>query len=282
MEKTNILTKREREVIAKRLLGKKINQQESNYLSKKIRPKLKEIKEINAEELIEKLDYNRKREISAIENKIIKIITSNIKEVLSITLYGSVVQTNYNEYNDIDILMVLKEKCWKNIREKYKLISQIKKQAIKQGLNLDIEIYTKKMLTESYPQNPSLIYQLKDRKDIYGKISSLPKIEIPKINLRTKLDYSILDNNADGIEIYRAIRNLILIKLIIQKTINNNTLNLETEKEIGKNLIQNLKSDNLSKVDKKIALLYLKKNIKIILDSLHNAKWEKIKLENHS
>ncbi|MEK6935716.1 MAG: hypothetical protein AABW67_02930 [Nanoarchaeota archaeon] len=107
----NILTKKEKKIIEKRLSNKKLSQVERNRLSRSIRPKLREISLIDSNNILQKIDYNPK--IISIENKIINIITSNIKETNSIILYGSAIQTNYHEYNDIDIMIVTKSKIYK-------------------------------------------------------------------------------------------------------------------------------------------------------------------------
>ena len=121
-----ILTKRELDVINKKLRGDRLTQQDSNYLSKYVRPKLHEISSIDAATLISKLKYNQRS--IAIENKIEHAIVKNIgrDNLQSIILYGSAIQTNYGAYNDIDILIVTKEKVFKNLGDKAKKISELK------------------------------------------------------------------------------------------------------------------------------------------------------------
>ena len=67
-----VLTTREKEIINKKIKGLSLTQNESNILSRYIRPKLKEIKKINPGLLLDKLDYNQKAR--SIENKIKKMI----------------------------------------------------------------------------------------------------------------------------------------------------------------------------------------------------------------
>ena len=105
-----ILTPRELEVINKKLKNEKITQLDSNILTRSIRPKLKEIITINANYLLERLSYNPKNR--AIENQIKKIILNNIVQVEAIILIGSAIQTSYNNYNDIDIIIITKNKIW--------------------------------------------------------------------------------------------------------------------------------------------------------------------------
>src|SRR3989339_193877 len=111
-----ILTKKERKIIEKKLSNKKLTQVESNRLSKAIRPKLNEISSIDAKDLLNKLEYNHKAHY--IEKKIIEVIKDNVKNLDSIILYGSVIQNNYHDYNDIDIMIVTKKKLYKTEMEK--------------------------------------------------------------------------------------------------------------------------------------------------------------------
>ncbi len=278
LKKNSILTKKENEVIGKKLKNKKLTQQDSNYLSRYVRPKLREIKSIDAIGLLKKLKYNQK--IPVIEKKIKDIVLEKIKSVDSITIHGSAVQTNYNKYNDIDVLIVVKKKLWKNLSEKYKIILELKKYAKKYALNLDVEIYDKKTFKKSYPSNITLIYQLKDKKTIYGKLILPKKIKIPKLNLRMKIDYSIPDEEYSSLDIYKAIRNLLLVELISRKIIDNQKLTESINDEIGKNIAEKLKANSKTNIDKKIGLLHLNRLLAIILKKIEQSKWEKIELLN--
>jgi len=264
----NILTKREMEVVNKKLRNEKLNQQDSNYLSRFVRPKLREISKINAKELLGKLRYDPK--ISSMENKIKNMILKKIKKTTAIVLHGSVVQTNYSEYNDIDVLIVTKDKNWKNPRGKYQLIKSLKVD----DLNLDIQIITEKELYLQYSHNPSLIYQLEDRKIIYGKVNLPKKIKLHNIDLRMKLDWSDVQDNSPQ-EIYKSLRNAILVKLLLKKIIDNKILQMEIEDEIGKKTIDNLKNNRASIEEKKLAKLRLKNLIKKLENNLQGKIWEK-------
>lgn len=276
--KNLIWTPHEKEVIKKKLSGAKLKQQDSNYLSKFIRPKLKEMILIEADGLLNKLCYNQKA--ISIEKRIKYLILKNLKEVDSITLYGSAIQNNYISYNDIDVLIIVKRKFWEKLREKYKKILEIKHALKKYSLNTDLEIYDKKTFYKLYSKNPSLVYQLKDRKTIYGRLKLKNKIEISKLDLRMKLDYSIIDKEANGLEIYKAIRNLILIRLILEKIINNQVLNKLIKEEVGEKLSSKLKNNQESSIEKKIAMLHLKELLNLTLRKLENEKWEKMTLLN--
>lgn len=265
-----ILTAHEIEVMNKKLSGAKINQQDSNYLSKYVRPKLKEIKTINAELLLERLEYNQKA--IAIENKLKKIILETINNIDAIIIYGSAIQTNYTDYKDIDVLIVLKNKLYKTLKEESVLINEIKK---KSGLNLDIRIITKKDLLEQYPHNPSLIYQLKDSKIIYGKIKMPQKIELYNINLKMKLDWTIIEEAPKGIELYKALRNVLLIRLLLNKIIDNTKLQEAINEEIGKKLKERIINNKESSEERKLIKYYLKKLIKDTEEKLEGNLWEK-------
>jgi len=268
MLKQSILTKTEKKVIQKKLNNERLTKQDSYYLSVSIRPKLREISLINPKELLIKIEYNQKA--ISIEKKIRDMILKKIKNIKAIILYGSAIQTNYLEYKDIDILIVLKNKIWKNQKEKYQLIKSLKNQE----LNLDIQITTEKELYSQYPHNPSLIYQLKDIKVIYGKINLPKKIELYNIDLRMKLDWSDLQDNSPQ-EIYRSLRNAILVKLLLKKIIDNKILQMEIEKEIGEKTIDNLKNNQASVEEKKLAKLRLKNLIKKLENDLQGEIWEK-------
>src|SRR3989344_1418085 len=280
MIKESILTKRELEVIRKKLQNKKLNQQVSNYLIKYVRKKLRKISEIEPEYLLKRLEYNQKA--ISIENKIKKIILKELMKVEAIVLYGSAIQTSFNRYNDIDVLVLTKTKKWNTLNEKYKIISRLEKDAKKEYLKLDIQIIEKKAFYYQYPTNISLIYQLKDHKVIYGKIKLPDKLEISKINLRMKTDWSeIVDENSEGNEIYHAIRNILLVRLLLKKTINNYLLQKELINQIGINLLNRLKENEASKIEKFVALNYLKKLVDITNKEILKSKWEKIILSNH-
>ncbi|MCK5283216.1 MAG: nucleotidyltransferase domain-containing protein [Nanoarchaeota archaeon] len=276
IQKSIILTRKELEVIDKKLKNKKLNQQDSNYLSRYVRPKLREISLLDSKLLLQKLEYNQKQ--SSIDKKIEKIILSNLKDVVSITLYGSIVYNNYKNYNDIDILVVVKKKFWKILGEKYKNIIEIKEKAKKLGLKLDLQIYDLETIYNSYSSSLDLIYQLKDSKTIYGILNLPKKIEIPKLSLRMKLDYSIITKDTPINEIYLAIRNLWLIKLAVNRIIDNSILLKTLDHELGGNLVNRIKNNKAYQIDKKIALIYLESLLNKTIKELNNSKWEKIVL----
>jgi hypothetical protein len=277
MVKSTILTKKAMEVIEKKLLNKRLTQQDSNYLSRFVRPKLREMASIDAKSLLTKLDYSPKA--IAIERKIKTIIRNILPQTQLIIICGSAVQTNYREYNDIDVIIgaekVIDSKIKKN------LIGKIEEYAKKENLNLDLQLYSKKSILEQYSHNPSLIYQLKDSKVIYGELEIPNKISLTALDLKLKLDWSEgLDISSKPNEIYYAIRNAILVLLLRNKIIDNYQLNYNLKVILGNELVYKLKNNNSNKTEKKLALNYLNALTKYLEEDIASKKWEKIVIEN--
>jgi len=270
-----IITPREKEIIKKKINGDSLTQNESNILSKSIRPKLKEIKEIDAKKILRDLEYNQ--EARAIEKKIKEIILKNVKGVDVIIICGSAIQTNYKEYNDIDVIIGVKRviKSWKKKRE---LIKKIEGHGKGKGLNLDIQIYAKDSISRQYSRNPSLIYQLKDSKIIYGKLKIPRKVNLSGLDLMMKLDWSDLDSDAN--EIYYSIRNAMLVLMLMNKKVDNYVLKDNLENLLGKDLIVRLRGNKASKLEKKMVINILKIMIDYLEKELKEKKWEKIEIEN--
>jgi len=272
-----LLTKKEIEVMNRRLKNMKLNQQDSNYLSRFVRPKLREISRINANMLLNKLEYNQKAK--SIENKIKKFILGIAPNVDSITICGSVIQNNYKEYNDIDIIVATKKILTKDQKKKRELIEKIKKMGDSEDLNLDIQIYPKDSILSQYPHNPSLIYQLKDSKTIYGKLEIPKKINLSGLDLKMKLDWSSgLGIHSGSDEIYYAIRNALLILLLMNKKVDNYELRKNLAGILGTDLLTKLRSNKASKLEKKLVLNYLNLLVNYLEIELKNSKWEKIEI----
>ncbi|MEK6895669.1 MAG: nucleotidyltransferase domain-containing protein [Nanoarchaeota archaeon] len=267
MLKQSILTNKEKEIIEKKLNNKKITPMDSYYLNKSIRPKLRQMSSINADYLLKKLEYNQKS--LAIERKIKKLVLNKIKSVKAVILYGSAIQTNYSEYNDIDVLIVVKKKLWKNQREKYNLIKSLQDN----GIKLDMQLITEKDLYLQYPHNPSLIYQLEDKKIIYGRINLPKKIELHNADLKMKMDWS--ESDAIGLELYKSIRNALLVKLLLNKIVSNEELKNSLKEELGTNLMNNLKNNLETKEERIIARRYLKNLINEVYKELKGDLWER-------
>jgi len=289
MIKSNILTKKAFKVINKRLRNERLTQQDSNYLSRFVRPKLREMASINAESLLRKLEYNQKAK--AIERKIKNIILENLPEADSIIIYGSAVQTNYEKYNDIDVIVATMGVATmgvatmgvviKSLKRKNEIIKKIKEKGRKDGFNLDIQVYSKASILLQYKNNPSLIYQLRDSKVIYGRLKLPLKIELYSLDLKMKLDWSEgLDIYSEAKNIYLAIRNAMLVLLLMNKKIDNYQLKQNLINILGFDMYLRLKNNQATKVEKKFALSYLSLLIKYLNEELRKTKWEKIEIEN--
>lgn len=274
-----ILTEREMEIVNKKIKGIGLTQNESNILSKFIRPKLREISKINPEMLLNKLEYNQKAK--SVENKIKKIVLENVPQVDSIIVCGSAIQNNYQEYNDIDIIIATKKLLTKSKKKKRKLMEKIEKAGKNENLNLDIQVYPKNLILCQYSNNPSLIYQLKDSKIIYGKLKTPYKITLSSLDLKMKLDWSEgLDIYSKADEIYYAVRNAMLVLLLMNKKIDNYELKKNLINILGIDLFTKLRNNQASKIEKKLVLNYLNLMVNYMETELKNPKWEKIEILN--
>jgi len=156
------------------------------------------------------------------------------------------------------------------------LIKTIKGKAQKCGINLDIQIMQKQEFYAEYPSSPTLIYQLKDSKIIYGEVKIPNKTSIHNIDLKMKLDWSeIEDIEPKGTDIYIALRNVILVRLLLNKIVDNQKLKESLNNEIGKNLINKLKNNKESKIERRIALNYLKELLKMTREEIRGNLWGK-------
>ena len=171
-----ILSKREIEVVQKRLNNQHITQTESNYLSRSIRQKLKSAEFAASAQLLSLLDYRRKkyeRSEKVLKNSILEAaqdITPNIK---AIVLFGSYIRNCHTNYRDIDVNIILDKKIWKTSAEKHRLESNIEK-AI--DIKTDVNLIAYKELLETLPYSPLLQTELEDHKVIYGEMTLKKKI----------------------------------------------------------------------------------------------------------
>lgn len=269
-----ILTDRELEVINRKLSHRSLTQQDSNYLCKYVRPKLKQITELDSRWLLSRLEYNQK--VHSVETKIKLLVLKHIKHVSAILIYGSAVYNNYKDYNDIDVMILVKKKSWSKLGEKYLMISALKKAAKDAALNLDIKVFASKDVYYSYPSNIALIYELSDCKVIYGVLALKRKVNLTQLDLRMHLDYSystllsIEEDKLDGLkemrakELYSAIRNLVVVHLILQKKVSNIALNNTLKMLIGEDIIKNLKKNTNSLEYKELGHIALKMWYKIV------------------
>lgn len=276
---STILTRRAQEVIAKRLRNEKLTQQDSNYLSRFVRPKLRAIASMDASTLLRKLEYHPKAR--AIERKVKKIVLNTVADVAAIILCGSAIQTNYNEYNDIDVIIATKNELHKELKKE--VTEKIEEGGKKEGLTLDVQVYPKAAIVSQYPSNPSLIYQLKDSKCIYGKLKVPRKIALSPLDLKMKLDWSEgLSKRAKADEIYLALRNALLVLLLIRKKIDNEQLRENLKNILGQEVIERLKNNAASHNEKMLALNCLHALVNHLETELNKPPWEKLEIENRS
>lgn len=279
MKKNTILTEKAIKVINKRLRNEKLTQQDSNYLSRFVRPKLRDILSIDAKALLNNLEYNRKAR--ALEKKIRDTVLKNVQNIDAIIVCGSAAQTNYVEYEDIDIIIATSKVLTKSIKEKRALIKRLEEIGKKEGLILDIQIYSRASIISQYPHSPSLIYQLKNSKIVYGYIKLPRKAEISNLDLKMKLDWSEdLSSNSKADEIYYAIRNAILVLLLMNKKVSNEQLKQNMLNAFGQDLSAKLKYNTASPLEKKLAWNYLNLLVNYLETELIKTKWENITIEN--
>ena len=197
MKNKGILTKKELATIDKKLSNQRFTQQDSNRLSRFIRPKLRELTKLDPEFLLNRLNYNPAS--IKIEEKIKKFILNNVEKVKAVIVVGSAIQTGYKEYKDIDLIIITTKKYWKNQWQNLKLCNNVENLAKKDKLSLDVQIISYEALKARYSSSPSLIYQLKDYKIIYGKLGLPKKISLSKMDLRMKLDWSDIETSSEDI-----------------------------------------------------------------------------------
>lgn len=271
-----ILTRREKEIINKKIKGLSLTQNESNILSKYIRPKLREMSRINPNAILKRIEYSQKA--LPIENKIKRIVLKFIPNVDSIIICGSAIQNSYKEYNDIDLIIATK----KVIKEdkKRKILKDLEKTGEEENLKLDIQIYSKNSILNQYSHNPSLVYQLKDSKIIYGKLKIPKKISLSGLDLRMKLDWSEVDIYSKPEELYYAIRNVLLVLMLMNKKVDNYELRKNMINLLGKDIIFKLRNNTTSKSERKMVLSYLNLITHHLEEKLKSGKWERIEIEN--
>ncbi len=258
-----ILSKREIEVVVKRLTNQPINQTESNYLSKSIRPKLKVAQIVTSLNLLSLINYKRKkyeRENKIIKDKILSSLENVIKNnnIKSIILYGSYIQNKHTNYRDIDVMIILKKKIWKTSAEKYRIEKKIEDNG---ELNIDVNLVLHKDLIKVFSYSPLLQTELEDYELIYGSLNLIKKIKINKTYLYRKLleTEGILELGREikSKNIYNALRTCLSIKLFLKKIVDNKLVTKEIVNNIGISTVENLIENRASPIQKEIALKYL-------------------------
>ena len=100
--------------------------------------------------------------------------------------------------------------------------------------------------------------------------------EVYKMDLYMKLDYSTIDDiDCSGEELYKSLRNIILVRLLTSGIVDNHLLNRVVKSILGEELIDKLKSGTASPKEKKHVLQIIKLLEYLISEELRNQKWEK-------
>lgn len=256
-----ILSRREIEVVLKRLNNKHLTQVESNYLSKSIRPKLKSAEFAASSELLSLLDYRRmkyEREDSLLKSIVVNGVKEIISDIKAIVVFGSYVRNCHTNYRDIDLMVVLNKKMWKSLAEKSRLENSIKG-VIDIGVDIHLVIYDE--LRKVYSYSPLLQTELEDHKVIYGRLKLRKGIIINKKYLYKKLleMESLLElKGIDSKYIYNAIRNCLAIELFLVKRVDNKLIIKIIEDNIGELTAESLMDNKADLMQRDIALRYLK------------------------
>jgi predicted nucleotidyltransferase len=258
-----ILSKREIEVVRKRLNNEHITQTESNYMSRSIRPKLRSAEFLVATKMLSLLDYRRKRyerEDNVLKDKLVEGIEKCIEAdlVKAIVLFGSYVRNNHSNYRDIDVMVVLKRKLWKTSAEKNKIKRHIESLI---DVKLDITLVVYNELVKILPYSPLLQSELEYSKIIYGGIRLEEKKVVDKKYLYKKLlevEYVLELKKINSKYIYNAIRSCLSIRLFIDKKVSNKLVIKTIEDNIGRITSEALIENKVNKVQREIGTRYLK------------------------
>ena len=255
-----ILSRREIEVVIKRLENKHITQTESNYLSRSVRPKLRSADYACKNQILDQLAYRRnkhERQRRIIGKRI--LFSLNGKDVKAILLFGSYVRNRHTNYRDIDALIIFNKKYWSNLHEKNELKKQIEKDS---GMNIEATLTTYQDLAKLWPYSPLLRTELEEYERVYGDINLDSDIIINTRYLYSRLlevDTIIeMWSELDPRFIYNALRSCISIRLFLGRIINNRSIIKTIEDNIGKATANSLIENTASTTQKKMALLFLK------------------------
>ncbi len=263
-----ILSKKEIEVVIKRLNNKHLTQTESNYMSRSIRPKLKAARFAANSDILSLLDYRRKkyeREHNILNEEIICAVKKHAKRIRAIAIFGSYVRNHHTAYRDIDILVVLDKALWKKIWERDALKKKIEADC---NMQVDVQLTEYSSLKRMFPYSPLLQTELENQDVIYGSLDLKKKIIPNKRHLYIDLlEIEIFLELAKSIEpkyIYNAIRMCLSIELFLQKQVNNAMIIETIEQNIGKTTADSLRNNTANKMQKEIAVRYLKHLYKML------------------
>lgn len=257
-----ILSKKEIEVVIKRLNNKHLTQTESNYMSRSIRPKLKAARFAANSDILSMLDYRRnkyERQEKELTRMIIESMKPIIHDVKAIMLFGSYVRNKHTQYRDIDVMVAVKKKLWKNEYEKNKIKKEAEKRCC---LKLDIQMMEAKWLRKAYPYSSALQTELQEYETIYGRIT-LPKNRIinKQYLYRELLHVDIIIEMNKSLEAkytYNALRTALAIQLFLDKKVDNRLIIKTIENNIGGITANALQNNTANKIQREMALRYLK------------------------
>src|SRR3989338_3137721 len=255
-----ILSRREIEVVWKRLKNGKLKQVESNYI-RNAREKLRAAEFAAKIGLLGLLEYRRRkyeRDGGLLREKIVGSLGVLKQESKAVVLYGSYIRNKHVNYRDIDVMIVLKKKFWMNSAEKNKLEKEIAEQS---GICLDVQLVVYRDLVSVYPYSPLLQTELKEREVIYGKLKLEEKGVVDRYYLYRKLleVESVLElgKEISSRYVYNALKTCLSIELFLRGEVGNELL-VETMKEnIGGVTVEKLKDGSASFIQVEIALKYL-------------------------
>lgn len=258
----SILSRKEIEVIWKRLNNKHITQTESNYLSRSIRPKLRSAEFAVSNRILSLLDYRRKkyeRKDDILKKKIMWALEDIHKNIKAVIIFGSYIRNYHSNYRDIDMMVVLDKKIWEKLSEKNKLEKKIES---KLKIKTDVNLVVYKELIKILPYSPVLQTELEDHKIICGKINLDKRLVVDKHYLKRKLldvEYIIeLGKKIKSRYVYNAIRNCLAIELFLNKIVDNKKIIKDIENNIGEITANALINNKANLVQRDIGLRYLK------------------------
>ncbi len=257
-----ILSNGEIKVVLKRLNNEHITQTESNYLSRSVRPKLKAAEFASSNKLLSLLNYRRRkyeREDKTLNENVLNAVKGIIKDVKAIVIFGSYIMNNHANYRDIDVMIILKRKLWKNSAKRYKLKKDFESEI---RIKTDITLVTYKDLKDNFPYSQLLQTELEFSKVIFGNLNLNKKRIINKTYLYQSLleieNITELGKSIESEYIYNAIRTCLAIRLFLKNRVSNRLIIDKIENDIGKITAKSLKDNKANKIQREIALNYLK------------------------
>lgn len=270
-----LLSKREIDVVRKRLHNRHLSQTESNYLSRSIRPKLRAAMMVAETKLLSRLDYRRKkyeRDERVLTRKILRVVYPFLENIKAVVLFGSYIRNNHTQYRDIDILVVVKKKLWKTSYEKYQQEKVIEKEL---DIASDCTLVDYTELCHVFPYSPLLQTELEYQSVVYGNLKVPHKIIINKQYLYKKLlevEPFLEIREINPRYIYNALRTCGAIELFLERKVSNNQIIKLIEDNLGKVTAESLLNATATSIQREIAIRYLKHYYKKLRGMLYEQK----------